>query len=234
MGDETELVDPFGVGAVHSELAQHDLGDTVEHGGFVRDMPVEHRRVPLERLAEAAHGQSALTVAVKDRQRGLQDQGVRDRASLGSAPTAGRQAPSGASSVPSVRPVIDVISVPVHMLTEHCRPTLWANGVDTATNWVCTEDPPNQRHQMLVVVGLIVLLVAVIVGIVGVLSNAGPTHRYGELLGLRLSRHRIHRNALSVRDRRRSGGPAGSERAAGRCPSHSLPRPRRPPPARPV
>ena len=33
---------------------------------------------------------------------------------------------------------------------------------------------------MLVVVGLIVLLVAVIVGIVGVLSNAGPTHSLTE------------------------------------------------------
>ena len=64
---------------------------------------------------------------------------------------------------------------------------------------------------MLVIVGLVVLVVAVIVGFTGVLTNAGPAHPLTrELRGVRLSRHRVDRHAIPVRDRDRRGGDAGT------------------------
>ena len=82
---------------------------------------------------------------------------------------------------------------------------------------------------MIVIVGLIVLLVAVIVAIVGVLSNAGaarPVDR--EFRGIRLSRHRVAGHSVPGRDRDRCGGGAGTERVAGRRSVHRGPWARRP------
>jgi hypothetical protein len=74
-------------------LREDDLGDAVEHGGFVGDVAVEHHRVSAHCVAEAAHGQSVRTVAVDDRQRGLQDHrpaeliAVLARAATGGSPS---------------------------------------------------------------------------------------------------------------------------------------------------
>ncbi len=71
--DGAQLGGPVRVCFVHRELREHDLGDAVEHCGLVGDVAVEHHRISAQCVAEAAHGQSVHTVAVDDRQRGLQD-----------------------------------------------------------------------------------------------------------------------------------------------------------------
>src|ERR1700758_1159893 len=59
--------------------------------------------------------------------------------------------------------------------------TPFANSVDIGPERACTEGPhPDQRHRMLVIVGLIVLLVAGTFEIVGALSNGGAAHPLSE------------------------------------------------------
>jgi hypothetical protein len=52
-------------------LPEHDLRDTIEQCRLVRYVPVEHRRIPADLVAEAAHRQSIDPLAVDDPQRGL-------------------------------------------------------------------------------------------------------------------------------------------------------------------
>ena len=68
---------------------------------------------------------------------------------------------------------------------------------------------------MLVIVGLIVLLVAGIVAIAGVQSNAGAAHPLTENLRVRLSPHGVDRHVVPLWDRGRRGGAAGTEGALG-------------------
>jgi hypothetical protein len=85
VGDDAQLAGPVGVGGVYRELCEDDLGDTVEHCGLVRHVPVNHRGIAAQRIAEAAHRQAVHTVAVDDRQRGLQDERPRDLTGVGLA-----------------------------------------------------------------------------------------------------------------------------------------------------
>ena len=82
---------------------------------------------------------------------------------------------------------------------------------------------------MIVIVGLVVLLVAVIVGFMGVLTNAGAAHPLTENFAV-FGYHVTGSTGtlVPVRDRGRRGGDAGSERVAGRCSAHRGPRARRP------
>jgi hypothetical protein len=64
---------------------------------------------------------------------------------------------------------------------------------------------------MIVIVGLVV----VIVGFTGGADQCSPVAR--EFRRIRLLRHRVDRHLVPVRDRRRRGGDAGSERVAGRA-----------------
>ena len=82
---------------------------------------------------------------------------------------------------------------------------------------------------MIVIVGLVVLLVAVIVGFTGVLTNAGPAHPLTENFSV-FGYHVTGSTGtlFLVRDRGRRGGDAGTERVAGRCAAHRGPRARRP------
>ena len=80
---------------------------------------------------------------------------------------------------------------------------------------------------MLVIVGLIVWLVAGIVAIAGVLSNAGAAHPLTENLRVRLSPHGVDRHVVPLWDPGQRGGAAGTEGALGRCAAHREPRARR-------
>ena len=82
---------------------------------------------------------------------------------------------------------------------------------------------------MIVIVGLVVLLVAVIVGFTGVLTNAGAAHPLTENFSL-FGYHVTGSTGtlFLVRDRGRRGGDAGTERVAGRGAAHRGPRARRP------
>ena len=71
-GDLAQLAGPVGVGGVDVELGQDGLGDAVEQGGFVRGVPVEDHRVPVQGAGQAAHGQRVGAVAVDDLQCGGQ------------------------------------------------------------------------------------------------------------------------------------------------------------------
>ena len=82
---------------------------------------------------------------------------------------------------------------------------------------------------MIVIVGLVVLLVAVIVGFTGVLTNAGPAHPLTEnfsVFGYHVtgSTGTLFLSGIVV------GAVAmlGLSVSAGRCPAHRGPRPRRP------
>ena len=68
---------------------------------------------------------------------------------------------------------------------------------------------------MLVIVGLIVWLVAGIVAIAGVPSNAGAVHPLTDNLRVRLSPHGVDRHGVPLWDRGRRGGAAGTEGALG-------------------
>ncbi len=51
VGDGAQLAGPVRVGGVHRQLREDDLGDAVEHCGFVGDVPVEHHRIPAHCVA---------------------------------------------------------------------------------------------------------------------------------------------------------------------------------------
>ena len=84
---------------------------------------------------------------------------------------------------------------------------------------------------MLVIVGLIVLLVAAIVTIVGELSNAGAAHPPTETMRVRLSPHGVDRHVVPLWDPGRRGGAArnsarsrtGARRTASHEPDAQLP-----------
>jgi hypothetical protein len=62
-------------------------------------------------------------------------------------------------------------------ILSHHMLTLCVNDVDNALEQACTGGLlPDEGVEMLVILGVIVLLVAAIVTIVGVLSNAGAAH----------------------------------------------------------
>ena len=80
---------------------------------------------------------------------------------------------------------------------------------------------------MLVIVGLIVWLVAGIVAIAGVRSNAGAVHPLTDNLRVRLSPHGVDRHGVPLWDRGRRGGAAGTEGALGRAHEPRTQRPTR-------
>ena len=80
---------------------------------------------------------------------------------------------------------------------------------------------------MLVIVGLIVLLVAGIVAIAGVQSNAGAAHPLTENLRARLSPHGADRHVVPLWDPGQRGGAARTEGALGRPAAYREPRARR-------
>jgi hypothetical protein len=67
---------------------------------------------------------------------------------------------------------------------------------------------------MLVIGGLIVLLGAALVAIVGLLSNAGGGPPADRFLRVRISPHGVDRHVVPLWDRGRRGGVAHRERAA--------------------
>ena len=71
-GDGAQLGGPVGVGGVHLELRENDLGNAVEQGRLVRRMPVEDHWIPAQGAGEPAHGQPVRPIAVDDLQRGGQ------------------------------------------------------------------------------------------------------------------------------------------------------------------
>ena len=72
---------------------------------------------------------------------------------------------------------------------------------------------------MLFIVGLIALLVAGIVSIAGVLSNAGADHPPTDNSRVRLSPHGVDRHVVPLWDPGRRGGAAGTEGALARHPA---------------
>jgi hypothetical protein len=56
VGNGAQLAGPVRVRRVDQELREHDLGDAIEHCGFVGDVAVEHHGVSAQCVAEAAHG----------------------------------------------------------------------------------------------------------------------------------------------------------------------------------
>ena len=171
VGDGPQLAGPVWVGGVDRELFEDDLGDTVEHCGLVRYVSVEHCGVAAHRFAEAAHGQAVRTVAVDDRQRCLQDERSCDLAVVGSG---GRGQGVTIASSGFIRPGwLFRHWRSTSLLRRHCRPFVWVHTVDSCSNLAFTRFVIRNRGAvMLVIIGLVVLLVAVIVAIVGVLTNS--------------------------------------------------------------